>query len=203
MRNNIKIHPKLCIPKLSEVYKEPISIFVNKFDEDALAEFHDDLEEAINTGQPVVPIIIDSYGGSSYGVIGMINLLESCPIPVATILISKAMSAGALLFSFGTEGYRYMHKDSWMMIHDVGAGLGGKIEDIKSDTKQMDDLNQQVYRRMSTHLGHKPEYIGELIKKNNHIDWYLTGKEAKKHNIANHLKIPNYNIEINLNVTFG
>ena len=203
MRNNINIHPKLHIQKLEDVYKEPISIRVNKFDEDALAHFDSDLEEAINTGQPVIPIVIDSYGGSSYGCIGMVNLLENCPVPVATILVSKAMSAGAILFSFGTEGYRFMHPDSWMMIHDVASGLGGKIEDIKSDTKQMDELNQQIYKKMSLHLGHKQDYIGNMIKENNHIDWYLTGKMAKKHNIANHLRIPNFNIEISLNVTFG
>ena len=56
---------------------------------------------------------------------------------------------------------------------------------------------------MSLHLGHKADYLGNLIKEHNHVDWFLNAKDAKKHNIANHLKIPNYNIEIGLNVTFG
>lgn len=203
MRNNIKINPKLHIPKLEEVYKEPITIRVNKFDEEACAHFDNDFEEAINTGQPVLPILIDSYGGSSYGVIGMLNLIESSPIPVATILLSKAMSAGAILFAFGTEGYRYMHPNASMMIHDVASNTGGKIEDIKSDTKNLDEMNQKIYKRMSLHLGHKVNYFGDLIKEHNHVDWYLAAKDAKKHNIANHLRIPNYNIEINLSVSFG
>ena len=134
MRNNIKIHQSLHILKLEEVYKEPITIRVNKFDEEAVAHFDNDFEEAINTGQPVIPILVDSFGGSSYGVIGMINLIETSPVPVATILLSKAMSAGAILFSFGTEGYRFMHPDASMMIHDVASMTGGKIEDIKADT---------------------------------------------------------------------
>lgn len=203
MWNNIRIHPKLHIQKLEEVFKEPVKIRVNKFDEEAFEEFSDDLEEAINTEQSVIPIIIDSYGGCSYGVIGMINLIESCPVPVATILLSKAMSAGAILFSFGTEGYRYMHPDASIMIHDVASMTGGKVEDIKADTKNMDEMNQRIYKRMSLHLGHKADYLGNLIKEHNHVDWYLNAKDAKKHNIANHLKIPNFNIEIGLNVTFG
>jgi ATP-dependent Clp protease protease subunit len=203
MRNNIKIHPKLHIQKLEDIYKEPITIRVNKFDEEAFEEFSDDFEEAINTEQPIIPIVIDSFGGSSYGVIGMINLIETCPVPVATILLSKAMSAGAILFAFGTEGYRFMHPDASMMIHDVASMTGGKVEDIKADTKNMDEMNQRIYQRMSLHLGHKSDYLGNLIKEHNHVDWYLTAKDAKKHKIANHLKLPNYNIEINLNVTFG
>ena len=62
MRNNIKIHQSLHILKLEEVYKEPITIRVNKFDEEAVAHFDNDFEEAINTGQPVIPILVDSFG---------------------------------------------------------------------------------------------------------------------------------------------
>jgi len=203
MRNQIKINPSLHISKLEEIYKEPITIRVNKFDEESCAHFDNNFEEAINTGQPVIPILIDSYGGSYYGIIGILNLIESSPVPVATILLSKAMSAGAILFAFGTEGYRFMHPDASMMIHDVASMSGGKIEDIKADTKNLDEINQRIYKRMSLHLGHKADYFGNLIKEHNHVDWYLTAKDAKKHNIANHLKVPKFNIEIGLNVTFG
>lgn len=203
MINNITIDPKLHIAKLDEIYKQPITIRVNKFDEEYCATFHKDFEEAINTGQSVLPILIDSFGGSSYGVIGMLNLIEQSPIPVATILLSKAMSAGAILFAFGTDGYRYMHPDASLMIHDMACVTGGKVEDIKADSKSMDELNQRIYKRMSVHLGHKPDYFGNLIKEHNHVDWHLTAKDAKKHNIANHLKVPKYNIQIGLNVSFG
>ncbi len=203
MRNYIKIDPKLNIPKLEGIYSEPVTIRVNKFDEESFTHFSEDLEDAINTGQPVVPIVIDSYGGQVYSCIGMVNLIESCPIPVATILMSKAMSCGAILFSFGTEGYRFMHPDAHLMIHDASAGTGGKIEEMKTDVRQVDALNQRMYKRMSAHLGHAPDYIGNLIKEHNHIDWFLTAKDAKKHNIANHMKLPKFNVEIELKVTFG
>jgi ATP-dependent Clp endopeptidase proteolytic subunit ClpP len=203
MQNIIRINPKLHIAKLEEVYQEPIIVRVTKFDEEGLAHFEHDIENALNSEQPVIPVVIDSFGGSSYAVLGMINLLDTITIPVATILTAKAMSAGAILFSFGTEGYRFMHPESWMMIHDVGSFTGGKIEEIKADTNQMDEMNQRMYKRMSQHLGHKPEYIGNLIKGHNHVDWFLTAKEAKKHNIANHLKVPKFEIEIGLQVRFG
>lgn len=203
MRTNITIDPRLRIPKLDDVFDKPTIIRVSKFNEDALEEFEEDLDEAHNTDQDVIPIVIDSYGGSAYGVLGMIAAIENSEKPVATILTSKAMSAGAILFCFGTEGYRYMHPEAWIMIHDVGSMTGGKVEEIKADAKQMDNLNQRMYKRLSKHLGHNQDYIGNLIKENHHVDWFLTAKEAKKHNIANNLYIPKFEVEIKASVIFG
>ena len=203
MRTNITVDPRLHLNKLDEIIDRPKVIRVNKFDEESLEEFEKDFDEAHNTGQPIIPIVVDSYGGSAYGTLGMISVIENSDIPVATILTSKAMSAGAILFSFGTDGYRFMDPEAWLMIHDVGSFTGGKVEEIKADAKQMDNLNQRMYKRVSKHLGHDQDYIGEMIKKNHHVDWFLTAKDAKKHKIANHLYVPKFEVEISLNISFG
>lgn len=203
MRKFYKIDPNLQIKKLEDIYEEPVVIRVNEFDEKGLEAFEEELDEAHTTGQPVIPIIVDSFGGSAYGVLGMIAAIESARLPVATILTSKAMSAGAILFCFGTDGYRFMHPHATMMIHDIGSFTGGKIEEIKADVKHMDVMNKNIYRRLSRQLGHDESYIPNLIKKHKHVDWFLTAEEAKIHNIANHLKVPSFEVEISLNVKFG
>jgi len=203
MRTFWKIDERLHIQKLDEILDKPKIIRVKKFDEDALEEFEEEMDEAHQTNQPVIPVVIDSYGGSAYGCLGMLAAIESARVPVATILTSKAMSAAAILFCWGTEGYRYMHPDAWIMIHDVGSFTVGKVEDIKADTKQMDEMNQRMYKRLSKQLGHKEDYIGGLIKQHHHVDWFLTSREAKKHNITNHVKVPNFEAEISLNYKFG
>jgi ATP-dependent Clp protease protease subunit len=203
MRKFYKIDPKLTIDKLEDILKEPIVIRVSDdFDEESLENFEEDLDEAHLTGQPVIPIVIDSWGGSAYGLLGMIAAMEQVRVPVATILTSKAMSAGALLFCFGTEGYRFMHPQATMMIHDIGSFTMGKLEEIKADTRHLEELNLSVYKRASRHLGHEADYLGKLIKDHNHVDWYLTAKEAKRHNIANHLRIPSFEVEISLRIAF-
>lgn len=203
MRTFWDIDNRLRIAKLEEVVDAPKVIRVNKFDEDALEQFEKDMDEAHQTHQPVIPIIVDSFGGSAYGCLGMLASIEAARVPVATILTSKAMSAGAILFCWGTDGYRFMHPDAWMMIHDVGSFTCGKIEEIKADTKMTDDMNQRMYKRLSKKLGHKEDYIGTLIKEHHHVDWFLTAKEAKKHNIANHLKVPCFEAKIELTYNFG
>lgn len=202
MRKFYKIDPRLSIEKLDDVLDEPVVIRVNEFDEEALEDFEEDIDEAHMTGQPVIPIVIDSYGGAAYGLMGMLAAVEQARLPVATILTSKAMSAGALLFCFGTEGFRFMHPEATMMIHDIGSFTMGKIEEIKADTKHLEVLNKSIYRRASKAIGQDFSYLSNLIKEHNHVDWFLTAKEAKQHNIANHLRVPVYEVEIGLNMNF-
>ena len=82
-----------------ELRKNPIVIRVNKFDEKASKEFDSQVALAHNTGQKVIPIVIDSYGGQVYSLMSMISAINHCEIPVATIVEGKAMSCGAILFS--------------------------------------------------------------------------------------------------------
>ena len=203
MRTFFKIDPRIYVDKIDDLLDVPKIIRVNDFDEESLEDFEEAIDDAHLTKQPVIPIVIDSYGGSAYGCLGFIAAIESARVPVATILTAKAMSAGAILFCFGTEGYRYMHPQASLMIHDVGSFTDGKVEEIKVNAKHLDEMNTTFYKRVSKHLGHDSNYISDLIRKNRHADWYLNAKEAKKHNIANHLKIPSFEIEVNLKVSFG
>ena len=97
----------------------PVVIRVNKFDEKSAEDFSKSVARAQNTGQPVLPIIIDRYGGQVYSLMSMISDIQHSRIPVATIVQGKAMSCGAILFSFGVDGMRYMDPDATVMIHDV------------------------------------------------------------------------------------
>jgi putative protein kinase ArgK-like GTPase of G3E family len=76
MRKFLKIDPRLRIEDLDEVMSVPEIIRVNDFDEEALEDFEEALDDAHATGQSVIPIVIDSYGGSAYGVLGMIAAVE-------------------------------------------------------------------------------------------------------------------------------
>ena len=111
--------PLLKEPKLIDDL--PVVIRVRKFDEPAAKAFSDEMARAQNSGQPIIPIIIDSYGGQVYSLMSMISDIKHSRIPVATIVQGKAMSCGAILFSFGAEGMRYMDPDATVMIHDVSS----------------------------------------------------------------------------------
>ena len=198
MRTIVNVDPRFNRDKLKEFYQPPVIVRVTKFTEESLEEFSDDFNEAINTGQPIVPVEIDSYGGSVHSVMGMVIVMESSPIPVATICSTKIMSAGAVLFSFGTEGHRYMHPDATMMIHDASYGKEGKVEDMKVSTQYADELNKRMFKKMARHIGQKSNFILDKIKERSHLDWFLTATEAKKLGIANHLRLPTMEVNVSL-----
>ena len=59
--------------------------------------------------------------GEVYSLMAMISVIKHAEIPVATIVEGKAMSCGAILFSFGEEGKRFMCPHATLMIHDVSS----------------------------------------------------------------------------------
>jgi ATP-dependent Clp protease protease subunit len=179
-----------------ELKADPIVIRVNKFDEESATDFAVNMSKAQSTGQNIVPVIIDSYGGQVYALMSMITAIKASKIPVATIVESKAMSCGALLFSFGAHGYRFIAPDATLMIHDVSLGTHGKIEEIKSDAKQGEALNQKVYRMMAANCGREPTYFLDLIHSKGHADWYLDADETLHHGLANHIRVPEMRLTV-------
>lgn len=190
--------------RLSEVElrNEPVVIRVNKFDEEAATKFSNAMSAAQSTGQPIVPVVIDSYGGQVYSLMSMVANIRASKLPVATIVQGKAMSCGALLFSFGTSGYRFVDKHATIMIHDVSSGARGKIEEIKADAKEGDRLNQLLYREMAANCGKEPEFFLKQIHDRSHADWYLDADEALALGLANHIRVPELKLKVDVQYSF-
>ena len=192
--------------KISSLIKEvelrqpPVIITVNEFDEEYTQKFSELMCKAQNSGQKVIPIIIDSYGGQVYSLLTMISMINSSSVPVATIIQGKAMSCGAILASFGTKGMRYMDPDSTLMIHDVSSIAFGKIEELKSNARESERLNKKLYKMMAKNCDRSEDYFTDLIHDKGHADWFLEAEEALKHGIVDHIKIPELKINIDVNI---
>jgi ATP-dependent protease ClpP protease subunit len=188
-----KISPLI---KEVELRKNPLIVRVNKFDEESAKKFDQEIAQAHNTGQSVIPVVIDSYGGQVYSLMSMISTIKAAEIPVATIVEGKAMSCGAILFSFGEEGRRFMDLNATVMIHDVSSMAWVKVEEIKADANECDRLNDIVYTMMAQNCGKTDDHFKKIVHKKGHADWYIDAKLAKKHNLANHLRVPKLTIYI-------
>jgi len=180
----------------------PVVLRVRKFDETAAKEFAAGVCKAQNTGQPILPVIIDSYGGQVYSLMSMISDIKHSRIPVATIVQGKAMSCGAILFSFGAEGKRYIDPDATLMIHDVSSMNWGKVEEIKASAEETERLNRKVYEMMAENCGHHKDYFLDIIHDRGHADWFLEADDCLKHNLANHTHIPTFKITASVKFDF-
>tara|TARA_B100000683_G_scaffold14514_1_gene14766 strand:- start:507 stop:1109 length:603 start_codon:yes stop_codon:yes gene_type:complete len=193
------IDPKI---KELELRKQPMIIRVNKFDEESAKKFALEMGAAHNTGQSIIPVVIDSYGGQVYSLMSMISAIKHAEKPVATIVEGKAMSCGAILFSFGSDGYRFMDPDATLMIHDVSSMDWGKVEELKAGAYEADRLNEKVYKMMAQNCGKKDDYFMKIVDKKKHADWFLDAEEAKKHDLAQHLRVPKIAIKVSVDIDF-
>jgi ATP-dependent protease ClpP protease subunit len=190
--------------KLSDLGIEIPMIRLNKvFDYEMVEHFNEEFNKALSTNPKVIPVVIDSYGGEVYCLLELISLFQSSPVPIATICNGKAMSCGAMLFMFGHENLRFMSEHATLMIHEVSAFNMGKVEEIKAEAKEVDRLNKLIFSAAAKHLKKKPDYFLEMLHKNNHTEIYLTAKEAKKHNICNHIGVPSLVTKVNVQQVFS
>jgi ATP-dependent Clp protease protease subunit len=203
MKNLLKVDPLVRMDP-SKFMDAPVIIRVSNFDEEAAEDFAEDMSHAHNTGQPVIPVVIDSPGGMVYSLLSMISQIQNSRLPVATIGVGHAMSCAAVLLSCGTDGYRFIDPNATVMIHDISMPhMSGKTEEIKAESEQTDRLQKQVFRLMAKNCGHRDQdYFLKILHDKGHAEWYLTAKEAQKHGLVNHLRIPQFTTEIKVDIKF-
>ena len=199
MKHTVNISPLI---KEIELRKSPVIIRVNKFNEEAAKKFSQEMAQAHNTGQKVIPVVIDSYGGQVYSLMSMIAAIRDAELPVATIVEGKAMSCGAVLLTFGEEGMRFADPDATIMIHDVSSGGFGKIEELKADVKEAERLDEKIFTMMARNCGKKDDYFKKKVFNKKHADWFLDAAEAKKHGMVNHLRMPSFRISVDVDIDF-
>ena len=192
-------------PRILAPFKDlvllPVIIRVNKFTEAAATDFHNSFEDAHNTGQPVVPVIVDSYGGEIYSLLSMISEIENSTLPVVTIGMGKCMSCGSILVAYGSPGMRYIAEDTTVMIHDVSLGSRGKVEDVKASIKEGERLKSLIFSKMAVRCGHKDkDYFIKIMESKRNVDWYLSARDSKKHKVVDHIGVPNLEIDVSVNV---
>lgn len=185
--------------KIEDFCELPIVVYVNKFDEASAKTFQEDMSKAESTFQDVIPIVIDSYGGSVYSLLSMIDVIKSSKKKIATICLSKAMSCGVILLSCGDQGLRFISPNSTTMIHSVSSMTWGKLEDMKVDVSEADRLNNIIFSILDKNCQKNDGYFKQIIKDKMNADWFLSASDTLYHNIANHIRLPTFKVKVSLN----
>jgi ATP-dependent Clp protease protease subunit len=202
MKLKLNMDPKIKLGNDGQLDVPHVVSLRGEITEEVLNDFSNSFNVAQNTGQDVIPIIIDSYGGDIYAMLAISDIISTATVPVATIVCGKAMSAGAFIFSCGTEGYRFISPHSTVMIHQASTMLGGNTDEIQVEAAEVVRLNKKAIEQMALNCQHPKNYFEKLLQKNNNINLYLDSKEAKRHNLANHIRMPEYHVDVTVNTTF-
>ena len=176
-----------------DLWDKPAWVTINEIDESGQAKLIEDAQKVIRANKNFLPIVIDSYGGEVYSALGMYDIIRSFDCEVLTVVIGKAMSAGALLFSAGD--YRYISENSTIMIHQVSSVAYGKEEELRQEAEEVTRLNDHLFGMLDKRCKKKKGYWKKLLKDNEYTDLYLTGKDAVDHGLASEIGLPNIRAE--------
>jgi ATP-dependent Clp protease, protease subunit len=117
---------------------------------------------------PPIKLHLTTYGGLVYAAFSVIACIKSSKIPVHTIIDGYAASAGTLISVCGAR--RYIHRHSSMMIHELSAGMWGRMsvmEEKMEDLKKMMDKLKKIY---TTHTKLTNKKLDKILTKDS--DWY-------------------------------
>lgn len=166
-------------------------IWVSDFTEDALKRFYADFKrlEEDDTIQ-VINVVISSYGGSVYDLIGMRDLIKNSSKVVMTTGLGKAMSCGAVLLAAGTKGFRFITENSEMLIHEVASFSYGKTSDLKENAANVQQLNEKLISWLSEDSKLSVAAIKKEMSSRNNADWILSAQEALDCGFVDKIGIP-------------
>lgn len=176
--------------KVVELRQDPLMINITTIDEETAAEFRDAMSMAHNSGQEVIPIIIDSYGGNVHSLLSMVDCIVESKRKVATIVIGKALGCASILAAMGNKGLRFVSPNASLMLNNVSKESWGKTGDFKPDSREVERLYKLVCKMLDKNCDKEEGYFESLIKDKGGCDWYFEASDAVDYNLIDHIKLP-------------
>tara|TARA_Y100000389_G_scaffold182180_1_gene198578 strand:- start:329 stop:976 length:648 start_codon:yes stop_codon:yes gene_type:complete len=131
----------------------------------------------INKDLTSVTILLNSPGGDVVETLALIDyintLKESEGVDTNIVCRGSAMSAAALLLAAGT-GLRAASKHSKIMVHQLSTFNMGKLEDVKSNAKFAEQLEEDCNNIMAACTKKDKKFW----KENQRTDYFLNAEDA-------------------------
>ena len=161
----------------------------------------DQSANAAAAGQTVLPVYIDSGGGSVHSALSILNILSTCGMRVITCVTGVAASAACVILTAGVE--RYCAPNAVCMIHDVsleGLGMGRmKSEDLAAEARETKRLWKQLCFIMAHACGKPRTHFYDLVRSRRNTDCYITPQDAMvKHGLVTNFGVPRLVLRVKL-----
>ena len=129
-----------------------------------------------------INLVISSYGGDVYAMLGTIDYFNTLPVKVNTHCLGACMSAAAVILACGT-GNRTMSKNSTVMVHEGSAFEAGKTSDVLKGADHLKKLQTNINRILGEVTNKDQEFWEEVSKQ----DTYLTSEQCLEYGIVDEI----------------
>lgn len=191
------------LPNFVQGVIHPKSFHLSDFNFNVARALTQKMDEAVELGQGLFPIYIESPGGDVSSLNAIFSALISAKkrgLKIATVTAGEASSAGAFIFCLGDEGLRFVGEFAKIMIH----GFQG-IDIPDAPISRHNDLfnimmkqEEEMFQMISVHLrGNKnKDWLKKELGKRKDGDWYIGAKEALELGIASHIGLPTFSLKV-------
>lgn len=96
---------------------------------------------------PPIYLHINSYGGSIFDALSIIDTIQNCDVHVYSIIEGCAASAATLISVVCKK--RFITKNSYMLIHELRSGIWGKFAEIEEEYQNLTSIMEtliQIYK---------------------------------------------------------
>jgi len=176
---------------INDLVQKPILTRVNDFDEWSSRMLSWSIQDTKNNNQKSLALVIDSYGGDAYSLMGMIDIIKNSGLDVITIASAKAMSCGAFLLSFGKK--RYATENATIMIHGMSGSVSGDVQKAKNKAKELERMNNKAFEMLDKNTNQQPGFWLSKLKENNNNDLYLSAQQALDWGLITDIGVPTTN----------
>ena len=126
---------------------------------------------------------VNSPGGLVTAGLAVYDTMQYIKPDITTVCIGQAASMGAVLLAAGTRGKRYSLPNSRILIHQPMGGFQGQASDIEIQAKEILRMKDRLNQILVAHTGKALE----AIQKDTDRDFFMSGEEAKKYGIIDHV----------------
>jgi len=130
-----------------------------------------------------IHLYLNSFGGSGYDMLGLIDIIRNLKTPVYTYCFGKCMSAGLILFMVGDR--RYISRNSTLMLHQLASGYIGKVQDMVENVDEMERMQNLVEDLIMLHTHIDEEYLQEVRYRK--LDCYIDAEQSIELGIADEI----------------
>lgn len=132
----------------------------------------------LNIEPPPIELHIHSEGGSVFSGLAAMDFILRCKTPVHTYVDGSAASAATLMSIAGKK--RFIHNNSFMLIHQLSTFVHGKYEEFKDEIRNQELLMDTIKRSYKQYSKMSDEQISELLRH----DLWLDSKTALEYGLV-------------------
>jgi ATP-dependent Clp protease protease subunit len=128
---------------------------------------------------------INSPGGSVTAGLAVYDTMQFLRCSVATYCVGQAASMGAILFTAGAKGKRYVLNNSRILLHQplINGVLEGPATDLDIQAKEIIRIRGRIYEILAHHTGKSVEKLTADCDRN----LWLEANEAIEYGLADEI----------------